>query len=278
VLPNLIVIGAFRSGTTSLHRYLGEHPEIFMARAKELAFFVEELNWRRGIRWYEAQFPEAAPVRGESSPEYTVYPLWKGVPERMAPLLPETKLIYLVRDPIPRLLSMYSLQLASGPASLDLADELAGPRRSWYVEASLYHMQLQRFTEHFPRERILVIDSADLQRATREVLRSVFRFLDVDPDFVSPSFDTRHNPTPALMARAGWRKVGGLIQAAIGLERYQRLAPLSRVPGPLRPVLLRKLELPPLDPGLRTELETLFREDAARLREFTGLSLATWSV
>src|SRR5262245_56643737 len=211
MLPNLIVTGAFRAGTTSFHRYLGEHPEIFMAQKKELAYFVEELNWRRGIGWYEAQFPKATPVRGETSPEYTVYPLWKEVPARMASLLPEAKLSYLVRDPIPRLLSVYSLELAGGTASLAIADELVGPRRAWYVEAGLYHMQLQRFLEHFPRERILVVDTSDLERATAEVLRSAFRFLEVDQDFASPSFAARHNQAPALMARAPLRAMGGLI-------------------------------------------------------------------
>jgi hypothetical protein len=82
VLPNLIVIGAQKCGTTSLHYYLSLHPEIAMSRTKELHFFSR--RWRRGLRWYERQFRDPAPIRGESSPSYAFYPVWRDVPERMA--------------------------------------------------------------------------------------------------------------------------------------------------------------------------------------------------
>jgi Sulfotransferase family len=83
MLPNLIVIGAERCGTTTLHRYVGSHPQVFMSRQKELDFFVAEQNWARGRRWYERKFP-VAPIRGESSPSFTgvagsspVLPVWR---------------------------------------------------------------------------------------------------------------------------------------------------------------------------------------------------------
>ena len=93
MLPNLVVIGAERCGTSSLHRYLGSHPQVFMSRKKELNFFVAEREWRRGRRWYERQFPTDAPVRGESSPAYTAYPVFSGVPARLAALVPDAKLL-----------------------------------------------------------------------------------------------------------------------------------------------------------------------------------------
>src|SRR5687767_10224357 len=74
MLPNLVVIGAMKSATSSLHHYLNLHPEISMSETKELDFFVEDKNWPRGIEWYESQF-SAARIRGESSPNYTAYPV-----------------------------------------------------------------------------------------------------------------------------------------------------------------------------------------------------------
>ena len=95
MLPNLIVIGAAKCGTTSLHEYLNEHPEISMSSEKELYFFVEEKNLGKGLAWYESQFDPSAPVRGESSPGYSALPLYRGVPERMAETIPDAKLVVI---------------------------------------------------------------------------------------------------------------------------------------------------------------------------------------
>src|ERR1700694_4198191 len=91
MLPNLIVIGGAKCGTSSLHYYLRLHPEIFMSRQKELNFFIEEMNWSEGLHWYEAQFQNGAQyaIRGESSPQYTRYPIFRGVPERMHQVIPQ---------------------------------------------------------------------------------------------------------------------------------------------------------------------------------------------
>ena len=85
MLPNLVVIGAQKCGTSGLHYQLSLHPEIWMSRPKELNFFIEERNWSRGQDWYRHCFDARAKVRGESSPNYTAYPQHLGVPERMPP-------------------------------------------------------------------------------------------------------------------------------------------------------------------------------------------------
>ncbi len=83
ILPNLIVIGAPKCATTSLHYYLGLHPQISMSRNKELGFFVSELNWPKGIEWYKSNFTGKARIYGESSTHYASYPFFSGVPEKM---------------------------------------------------------------------------------------------------------------------------------------------------------------------------------------------------
>ncbi len=82
-LPNLIVIGAQKCGTSSLHRYLALHPQIGMSRVKELDFYLAHRTWSRGTEWYAGQFDPAMTVRGESSPNYTDLPLSDGTAERM---------------------------------------------------------------------------------------------------------------------------------------------------------------------------------------------------
>src|SRR3977135_2104853 len=104
-LPNLIIIGGLKCGTTSIHHYLGLHPQIHMSKPKELNFFVEELNWDLGLDWYASRFDDRFKVRGESSPHYTNLARLEGVPEGIREHCPDARLLYMVRDPIKRILS-----------------------------------------------------------------------------------------------------------------------------------------------------------------------------
>ena len=100
MLPNFIIIGAGKCGTSALYYYLHHHPEVQMSRVKELRFFNGE-KWNQGLGWYESNWDgSSAPVRGEASPGYTTYPEPSDTATRMHDVIPDAKLIYLVRDPI----------------------------------------------------------------------------------------------------------------------------------------------------------------------------------
>ena len=102
-LPTFLVIGSMKCGTTSLHDYLARHPDVFMSAVKEVNFFVLERTWDKGIDWYRAQFYGRYQVRGEASQNYTKrHEFEPGVAERIRSLLPNVKLIYIVRDPVAR--------------------------------------------------------------------------------------------------------------------------------------------------------------------------------
>jgi Sulfotransferase domain len=274
VLPNLIVIGAERCGTTSLNRYLGAHPEIFMAKTKELDFFVTELSWRKGRGWYEKQFTNDSRVRGESSPSYTAYPVHTGVAERMAALVPDAKLIYLVRDPIERTLSGYHHQRALALENRPLADALSDVNESRHIWRSRYAAQLELFLEHFPLEQILVVDSHELRTRRRETLARIFRFLGIDERFwadrLALEYNTRRSRRRTLLGAGLWVgtvKVLGKPTTHAVARRLPALMPFSR---PLEP--------PAADEELRRTLAGVFRDDVARLREYSGLGFATWSI
>jgi hypothetical protein len=102
-LPNLIVIGAQKCGTSGLHYYLSLHPEVSMSTPKELNYFIAERNLPRGIEWYSRHFDPNARCRGEASPNYTAYPQHLGVPERIAAVVPDLRLVYIVSDPVERI-------------------------------------------------------------------------------------------------------------------------------------------------------------------------------
>jgi hypothetical protein len=273
-LPNLIVIGAMKCGTTSLHHYLDLHPEIQMSTPKELAFFAADRNWPRGVDWYRAHFSPESPVRGESSPQYTNYPTRVGVAERMSELLPNAKLIYMVRDPIERMISEYLHRSATGEERRPIARALRDRR---YLDPSRYRVQLDQFLNHYPADRVCVADARELRDQRGPTLRSIFEFLGVDASYTSSGFDRLWETT------AGKNRKYAVLQRSRGLPLLRSTA---RLPQRARWALERvkystvggRVERPQLDDALRAELRAELGDDAAGIREFAGREFAGWAV
>ncbi len=173
-LPNLIIVGGLKCGTTSIHHYLGLHPEIQMSKPKELNFFVEELNWDLGLDWYASRFDDRFEVRGESSPHYTNLPRFEGVPARIrASLGPDARLLYMVRDPIKRILSHWVHATGAGYETREMVPTLSDPDSS-YIQRSMYWMQLQPYLERFDRSQIEIVTQEELQTEREETMRRAF--------------------------------------------------------------------------------------------------------
>lgn len=276
-LPNLVIIGAMKCATTSLHYYLGLHPDIRMSREKELNFFVRELNWSRGLEWYRANFSGEAKIYGESSPSYTNYPIFKDVPERIASVLPEAQLIYMVRDPIERIVSHYIHECAAGREERTLAEALADPERSHYVSRSRYFMQLERYLRYFPCAQILIVSQEELRRFRRETVKRVFRFLGVDESFSSMRFSRlKHKSREKRRKTPVGRRLSVLPEAPFfnRLPSYTQyyLRRLFYFP------LSRAMPRPSLSENLRAEVVAALVEDARRLKEYAGRGFQGWSV
>ena len=188
-LPNLIIIGAMKCGTSSMHNYLDAHPEISMSRQKELNFFSFDRHWPRGEDWYGRHFSSTAAIRGESSPSYSKFPKVPHVPERIKTLIPSACFIYLVRDPVARIVSHYMHLRDGGKENRSLNEALSQFEGNQYIDCSRYHMQLQQYLDHFPQSQILVVSAEEMKANRHETLREVFRFLDVDESFRSPRHD-----------------------------------------------------------------------------------------
>jgi Sulfotransferase domain len=273
-LPNLVVIGAQKCGTSGLHYYLSLHPEVSMSRPKELNFFIAERNWSRGIEWYAAHFDPRATVRGESSPNYTAYPQNDGVPERMHATVPDARLIYLVRDPLERIAAHWVHNYAKRRERGDLRATLLHPQTS-YVARSRYHRQIEQFLRFYDRERLLVIEQDELRFQREPTLRRVFEFIGVDPAFTHPRFrDERHQTSRKLRSS----------RLALRLERASRSRGGRRLPAavwlgldallPLR----RPIPRPDVRAALGPEIVAELREDAERLCALVGKRYETWSI
>jgi hypothetical protein len=286
-LPTFFVIGAAKAGTTSLHHYLSQHPEIQMSQNKEPNFFGGPENGipyppRRVSRLsdYEALFDERVAVRGEASAGYSNHPRRRGVPERIKAMIPDAKFVYVVRDPVARTVSHYHDAYAIGkqrqPLAAALEQALTDPC-SPLICHSRYATQLERYLEHFDAGRILVLDQAELLNERRATLSEVFAFLGVEDGFDAPSFDSElyRSDSRRVYPRSYWRLVERVLSPATrrvpaSARRSLRAAVEQR--------MLPRLQTAPLEDRHRVALEDLYRDEVVRLRALTGKPFASWSI
>ena len=201
-LPDFLIIGAQKAGTTALYAYLRRHPAITGPSWKEVSYF--DRHYGRGAAWYRGNFPNRVRARGklvgEASPSYIFHPLG---PERVKALVPEARLVALVRHPVDRALSHYHHEVALGREPLRFEDALdaeedrlrgeeerlaADPSyfsRAWWSHAyksrGRYAEQLERWLAVFPREQLLILPSADLGGEPERTHTRVLDFLGAEP-------------------------------------------------------------------------------------------------
>ena len=162
-LPTFLVIGAMKAGTTSLWQYLRSHPQVYLPEPKELYFFSDPDRFDLGVDWYRSHFTAATDARavGEACTNYTKYPRVTGAAARIATVLPEVRLVYLVRDPLSRIRSHYVHAVdrygERRPLSIVVRDE---PE---YLDFSRYRMQIDQYLEHFEPSRLLVVTTDALR-------------------------------------------------------------------------------------------------------------------
>jgi len=204
--PDFIIIGAQKSGTSTLFHYLNKHPEIFMPWRKELHFFDE--NYSKGLDWYLHFFNKKKAIccscAGEASPYYFFHPL---VASRIYDAFPEIKLILLLRNPVNRSYSQYHHMKRKGRISLSfehcihLEQEIMKGRKDAFFKNSMhsdlmfrrfsflarsrYAEQLMEWYKLFGREQILIIKSEDYFRDSQAICQQIFQFLGL-PAFTIP--------------------------------------------------------------------------------------------
>jgi Sulfotransferase domain len=197
-LPDFLILGAQKAGTTALYAYLRWHPQITGPSFKEVSFF--DRHYARGERWYRAHMPvRRSGIVGEASPSYLFHP---SAPERVARMLPGARLIALLRNPVDRAFSHYQHEVALGREELPFEDALAreDERMAGEVERMLrdpayfsyawwnytyaargrYAEQLERWFRSFPSEQLLVLLTDELAADTGATYERVLEFLGVD--------------------------------------------------------------------------------------------------
>jgi hypothetical protein len=280
--PNLFVIGAMKSGTSSLCQYLSEHPAVFMSPVKEPMHFSREENWSGPDERYLRLFRRASNQRylAEGSTEYTQRPSREGVAARIHQFNPSARLVYVMRDPFERLVSHYRHAVRKGWEKEPLARALQAD--SIYLTTSHYAYQLKPYVELFGRDAVYGDTAESLAGSPLDFCGRLFAWLGID-GFTPPSAGRRLNVSPEVIERFD---EGSLrVRFSRSLSRYARLAPF--VPESVRrwyKALLPKESVQPTEsPEFRQELEQARRAHGTRLAEWvreleevTGRSYDEW--
>ncbi|MCI5047551.1 MAG: sulfotransferase domain-containing protein [Aquisalinus sp.] len=273
-LPDFVVIGAMRAGTTLLHELLAAQAGFSLPKMKETDFFVREKPSAETS--YARFFDLAADRCGEISPNYSKRDVFAGVPEQVRAANPDARLIYIVRDPVARAISQYTHSLLSGqemPAPHDLLDSQRGEH---IINTSRYSWQLAAWLEHFQVEQILVLDFDELTCNPAQSLGRLNAHLDLPARPMSVVAVQSNSSGQVARVPDWWLK---LRDTGLG-QRLRAMAPRG-LAGRAKALASRgqaQQTLPEIPEAVRNRIADRLRDDAAAFRALTGMAFADWSV
>lgn len=223
--PNLFIIGAMKSGTTSLHEYLNTHPQIAMSQDKEPGYFVQELTLHRGLGWYLDLFPtdERFAYIGESSTHYTKLPIYQGVPQRLYEFNPDARLLYIMRNPIDRMISHYWHSVRDvhhGGERLPILK--AVQKRPDYIAFSNYAAQLRPYIDRFGRQSLYTLTFECLIADPQRELNRIYEWLALPHHPIGRQSQTAHNQKPKEFSGVAGM---GLLNSLQYSDAWDKLSP-----------------------------------------------------
>jgi hypothetical protein len=266
-----------KCGTTALWHYLRQHSGIYLPR-KNIDFFNDE-QWPKGQSWYQSFFPEneiSGRIVGEISTEYAKFPQHCGAPARIAELMPDVRLVYIVRHPVRRMISHYIHNVSNLSETRAPEVALTPGEGNAYLDYSLYHMQIEQYLPFFPREQILLLRNEDLRERPGETLDRVF-------DYIGASRLSRVNPlvVHSRAEKRAWNALGAYIRRSprrFDLFRYYQ----SRMPAKLAELALwatgHPVKVGSLPQSLLTGIAARLNPDLGKLYEFAGHEFKPWDL
>lgn len=290
MLPNFFVVGAQKAGTTSLHKYLSAHPDIYLPAQKETKFFARPDRYAQGIEEYERRYFSGCSGEsavGEVDPDYMFY---EEALDRMGKHLDlgKVKFIFLLRNPVERAYSHYLMTCRRGEESLEFGEAILAEKdravgdffsrsRYSYVSRGLYLDQIERFVQRAGRENVLVLLTENLQKDPVNTLERSFEFLGVDPDIDIAGLERKYH--------------GATLPRSVGLVRLMKgenpVKNAFRILVPVHSVrswLKKKMQawnqsdrkIPALSTADRDYLNQLYKPHNDALAAFTGYGLEGW--
>ena len=177
---DFMIIGAMKCGTTTLAEILSNHPDVCFSRQKEPHFFSKNTNWRNCLEEYQSLYqPNGQQICGEASTTYTFYPQYNACPE-IYQFNPNLKLIYMMRNPVDRVVSQYLHCYSRGYTSLPL--EKAILSSPGYINITRYYIQIRPYLELFGEQKVLLLTLEEFLGSKRDTLTKIANFLNIDPE------------------------------------------------------------------------------------------------
>ena len=289
-LPNFMIIGAAKAGTTSLHYYLQQHPQIFLPKEKEIQFFTDDQLYNRGKTFYIRNYFKDAhrfPARGEATPFYLHRP--EVVIPRLKKTFPDgaLKFLVLLRNPAKRAWSHYLHMVRLGLEIYEFDTALAMEEQrmkesplSWfsYYTDGLYSRQLKRWFSAYPKENFFIVTQDEFASETHKILQKIFSFLNVD--------ETHNIRDLSLKNEAGEAKSRLLMQILMGQFSGSSLLK-GILPVPFRRrigMILRHMNTQPakntfiLPARIINDLEKRYDIDLEELEKLLGRSFEGWRI
>lgn len=295
ILPNFLIIGAFKSGTNSLYQYLNPHPQIFMCPVNEPSFFAFEGQKISGKRWaknsivtkfddYKKLFAGATgkTAIGEASPTYLVS---SQAPARIKHYLPQVKLIAILRHPVDRAYSQWQMEFRQGAEKIgDFAKAVQikqtgsdGIVRQKYVYGSKYYSLLKRYYDLFDRSQICVLLFDQLLDDRSGLIKSIYNFLEVDSEYVPENISVHYNEGGVPRNQFTGFFTQKIYPYLAEIKTMLPQGMQEKVTAQSREFKKQLLVKPPaLSSELRSELTTLFKEDILLLQDLIQKDLSMW--
>lgn len=278
MLPDFLIIGGMKCGSTSLLHYLRSHSDILLPIGiKNLAFYDERENWSEGLAWYESFFQNPnskSQVVGEISTEYTKYPDTKNVAVNMASIVPDAKLIYLIRHPIERLQSHYIHMVGEGKENRCINKALEIFENNRYINYSRYHLQLEQFLPFYDAANILIVTSESLRKNRNATLTRVFDFVGVDSSYKTiPEVSLN-----TASERKKWNIFGLRLkksQRYFNYYNYYRNK-YPKLTGITDLALCSSIKVDKISEKTKNKLTVLFKNDIENLQEKFDVNLSHW--
>ncbi len=268
-LPDFIGLGVQRGGTTWLYKKLQQHPRICFPKHRKEAHFFDRY-YERGRSWYSDIFNHCmVACKGEITPDYLYE---QKCPKRIYELLPGVKLFLILRNPIDRAYSHYKKEVRDysfdGSFS-DFAEDKEG-----VLERGLYYEQITRYLQFFSREQILILYFSDLNQKPDEILREVFKFLEVDPSFEPERLNGKENASRLPRYQGIYARIKDFVSKLYDWDLVF-LVDLVKKMGAKQLFFSgeNQEEFPPLKKEDREELTNYYKEDVRKLSELLDKDL-----
>ncbi len=287
MLPNFLIVGAPKAGTTSLYHYLSEHPQVFMSEPKEVNYFSKCEMAAQGLYYnafktknlteYKKLFVDASDEKavGEGSVSYLFYP---ETPTKIKETLPNVKIIILLRSPVDRGYSHYLMDFRMGLTNLFYEEIVYKTSKhknlnlyyQQFVELGLYYEQVKRYLDIFGKEQVKIYLQEDLRIESEKIILDLYNFLDIDSSFM---VDTTQEHNAFSMPK---NKLIHKLYASHTIRFITKTIFSNTVKEKVKNLFFERKKKPKLNQKLRADLTKIYKEDIQKLEKLIDRDLSVW--